>query len=354
MATLAVLVVACPCAMGIAAPLATAVAIAFAARRGVAVRGGEAMERLGQVTDVFLDKTGTLTLGEPTVRDVLPAGDIDPNRLLTALAGLESASEHVLAKAVLSEAARRGLPLPPIRDVQAVPGGITGQVCLDGQWHRVVAGSENRDSHLFPCMTSLTKIGDCPYFRVDVDGAVWGHVAVEDQPRSDAASAVEQLRALGVRVTLLSGDRAEAAEPLAARMGISAVESRCEPGRKMELLRLAREANHAVTAMVGDGINDAPALAQADIGIAMGGGTDLAKRAGNVVLLSNRLEQIPWLIALSRRTRKVIWQNLAWAIAYNAVALAAAAAGVLHPLLAAVAMIVSSLTLLGNSLRLGR
>ena len=190
--------------------------------------------------------------------------------------------------------------------------------------------------------------------HVAVDEAYWGHVTVEDQPRSDAASAVEQLRALGVRVTLLSGDRAEAAEPLAARMGIDAVESRCEPGRKMELLRQARETNHAVTAMVGDGINDAPALAQADIGIAMGGGTDLAKRAGNVVLLSNRLEQVPWLIALSRRTRKVIWQNLAWALAYNAIALAAAAAGVLHPLLAAVAMIVSSLTLLGNSPRLGR
>ena len=178
-----------------------------------------------------------------------------------------------------------------------------------------------------------------------------GRLFWSDNIREGAQATVRELQSSGIQTVLLSGDRSEATRMAAERIGIAKVLAPCGPDEKIEIIRAAQRAG-ATVAMVGDGVNDAPALASADIGIALGAGTDLARQSGNVVLLSNRLTRIPWLMALSRRTRQIIRQNLSWAFGYNAIALAAAAAGVLHPLIAAVAMVVSSLTVLSNSLRL--
>jgi len=392
LAALAVLVVACPCAMGIATSLATALAIGRAAREGVLVRGGDVLERIGRIGTVFFDKTGTLTVGRPTVVAVeVLDGAAGENEVLAHLAALESASEHALGRAVVDEARRRGIVVGVARDVQIVPGqGLRGQVMLGGRTREVVAGTEGLLQNCRPCRVGALHppssceengSGGCraPTLhigqqarraKVDADGATviniaWdgrprGRVWLVDSVRLDAAEAVRHLREIGIESVLLSGDRPEAARAVAAQVGIEAVEAPRRPDEKVDAVRAptVRSGLHppsrSLVAMVGDGINDAPALAAADVGIALGAGTDLARQAGHVVLLSDRLEQVPWLVALSRQTRRIIRQNLFWAFGYNAVALAAAAMGWLHPLLAAAAMVASSLTVLGNSLRLRR
>jgi heavy metal translocating P-type ATPase len=404
LAALAVLVVACPCAMGIATSLATALAIGRAAREGVLVRGGDVLERIGRIGTVFFDKTGTLTAGRPTVAAVEALdGVASEDEVLAWLAGLESASEHTLARAVVTEARRRGIAAGVASNVEVVPGqGLRGRVTLGGRTREVVAGTENFvTSAASEAVTSPRwQAGGegATVIEIAWDGRPRGRVWLVDVVRPDAAVAVRRLRDAGIASVLLSGDRLEAARAVAAQVGIAAVEAPRQPDEKVVVLRapthllrggapfspLPTEGEGAgvrgtlrlrhpspglrppspargegqrhgtLVAMVGDGINDAPALAAADVGIALGAGTDLARQAGHVVLLSDRLEQIPWIVALSRRTRSIIRQNLWWALGYNAIALAAAALGWLHPLLAAVAMVVSSLTVLGNSLRLRR
>jgi len=376
---LAILAVTCPCAMGIATPLATALAIARAARAGVLVRNGDALERIGDVRTVFFDKTGTVTCGDLRIQEITPLGaGVTERDVLSHLAALESGSEHAVARAVTAEAKARGLAPEPAREVEILPGqGLRGKVGLDGQVRDLVAGTaeflraagiacEGSGALSFRLLTPSNSHADTakgsgaehielltPTTVVCVawDGQVRGRVALTDVPRADAAEAMGQLREAGVTTVLLSGDGAECARAVAAAIGIDQVEAPRRPEEKIALVRAAASGRHPV-AMVGDGINDAPALATADVGIAMAAGTDLAKQAGDVVLLADRLTQVPWLIALSRRTRRIIRQNLAWAVGYNLVALTAAALGWLHPLLAAVAMLVSSLTVLGNSLRL--
>ena len=353
LAALAVLVVACPCALGIATPLATALAIGRAAREGALVRGGDVMERIGEVATVFLDKTGTVTAGRPSVKRVEAFGpQTSADEILTYLAGLESAGEHSLARAIVGEARRRGLPAAAVDQVRIVAGqGAAGRVTVGGVMREVVAGSE---SFVQPAggPSHAALDGDTAVL-VAWDGETRGRVLLADAVRPEAREAVRRLHAAGVRTVLVSGDTLEAARAVAAQVGIERVEAPRRPDEKIAAIRAAA-ATGKVVAMVGDGINDAPALAAAHVGIALAAGTDLARQAGNVVLVSDRLTQIPWLVALSRQTRRTIRQNLAWAFGYNAVALAAAAAGWLHPLLAAVAMVVSSLTVLGNSLRLQR
>ena len=426
---LSVLVVACPCAMGIAAPLATALAIGRAARRGILVRGGDTLERVGQVRTVFFDKTGTVTAGRPTVAAVEPSDPATtPDEILGWLAGLESASEHALARAVLAEAAARGLEIGAARAVEVVPGlGLSGTVTRGGATREVLAGTAAFVRPGGPVNElDVSDDGALTVIEVAWNGQARGRVLLRDAIRSDAAEAVRTLRQAGIDCVLVSGDRLEAARAVADQVGIEHVEAPRRPEEKIEAIRAAQgacgtaalgcavprdsrtpEGRRATgvavapigchpergrrgarvegsgraagqtakatarfldslrslgmtapgtcagaVAMVGDGINDAPALAAADVGIALGAGTDLARQAGHVVLLADRLAQIPWLVALSRRTRRIIRQNLLWAISYNAVALAAAAAGYLHPLLAAVAMVISSLTVLANSLRL--
>jgi cation transport ATPase len=353
------------------------------------------MERIGGVATVFFDKTGTVTEGRPAVTAV---ESLDPalgaDEVLAALAALESASEHTLARAIVAEARRRGIDISSPRDVQVFPGqGLRGEVPAGGAVYIVTAGTEgfvetncglriadcelenkDKDHRIPPSLAvqsairnpqsaiglSSPVLSDATVVYVAWAGRVRGRVFLADAVRPGAAEAVRRLRGQGVAVALLSGDRAEAARAVAAEIGIERVEAPRRPQEKIAALRAESWSPFGLTmppsavAMVGDGINDAPALAAADVGIALGAGTDLARQSGHVVLLSDRLMQIPWLIALSRRTRTIIRQNLAWAFGYNAIALAAAAAGVLHPLLAAVAMVVSSLTVLANSLRLQR
>jgi heavy metal translocating P-type ATPase len=379
-AALAVLVVACPCAMGIAAPLATALAIARAARAGVLVRGGDVMERVGRIGTIFFDKTGTLTEGRPAVREVhvLDPGT-DADAILSRLAALEGTSGHALGRAVRQEAARRHLAVGIASGVEIVPGrGLRGTVTLGGESEEVSAGTSEfverqatgcrlqatgmaetvpplcRTCSLRPAACGLPSDDGATVIDVSWQGRPQGRVLLADEIRPDAAEAVRQLRAAGVEPIILSGDRPEAARQVAAAVGIDRVEAPRRPDEKLAVIQAAACGLRPAVCFVGDGINDAPALAAADVGIALGAGTDLARQAGHVVLLSDRLAQVPWLVALSRQTRRIIRQNLWWAFGYNAVALAAAAAGVLHPLLAAVAMVVSSLTVLGNSLRLQR
>ncbi len=392
---LSVIVVACPCALGLATPLVTALALGLAARAGILVRGGDVLERIGRIETIFFDKTGTVTAGRLSVAEIRP---LDPalssDDLLAALATLEQGSEHPVAQAILAAARSRNLALGSVADLQAVPGhGLWGLVTREGITRQVRAGtvefvgateansnenglnpspgpegppSPKGEGFAAPAADSSTLI------YVAWENKVRGTISLTDALRPDAAAAVAQLRALGLVPALLSGDRLSAAQTIARSLGLDRVEAPCPPDRKIALIQEAKGIKTALpgqdapathgqdaratggVALVGDGLNDAPALAAADVGFALGGGTDLARQAGGVVLLGDRLTDLPWLVALSRRTRRLIKQNLAWAFAYNAVALTAAALGLLHPLLAALAMVVSSLTVLANSLRLLR
>lgn len=355
LSALSVLVVACPCTMGIATPLATALAMARAARAGIVVRGGAVLERLAGMNLFFFDKTGTLTAGEPVLREVrVLSADLDEGEILARVAGLETASEHLLARALVREAGARGLAPAAASFVEVVPGcGLSGLTTWQQVVKRVTVGSpaflvpgaaEARASSL-PDTASVVDVA--------FDALLVARLVFEDSVRPGAGACLAGLRTLGIPAALLSGDRAPAAAALAAELGISRVQAPCTPTQKIAELRKEAASGRTV-AMVGDGVNDAPALAAADVGIAFGSGTDLARQAGNVVILSDRLEQVPWLVQLSRGTGRIIRQNLAWSFLYNTLAVAAAVAGLLHPLLAALAMVLSSLTVLGNSLRISR
>jgi cation transport ATPase len=530
MVALSVLVVACPCAMGIAGPLVTALAIAHAAANGAIVRGGDVLERLGQIQQVFWDKTGTITTGKPTVAAIEPFAPVDmkaleiddqeefatetqrPQRkeeqqcvssvpsvspwstssfsqvpiadsadnLLQFLATLEATTSHCLGQAIVQAAKAKGIALGQATNVRNHPGlGISGQVTCGQVTRQVIAGSQdfvlqslhatgaatasrlaNTDNPQspaihnpqFPCNPqSAIDNRQSTMIYVAYDGQLAGRVTLTDNPRPDAAQATDQLAKMGIASDLLSGDSYDASQATARQVGINSVHAPCRPQEKIDLIKSAMElgstafpgcepvcrvagalANQRAPSvqsqirmddganqrpalepsgirnairrfrrlmqigkkhlrksaksadclpignrpfdrltapgpaegqsaignrqsaimMVGDGVNDAPALAQADIGVAIGGGTDLARQAGNVILLSNQLSQLPWLISLSKFSRHIIRQNLYWALAYNAIAIAAAATGHLHPLLAAVAMVVSSLTVLWNALRI--
>ena len=385
LSALSVLVVACPCSIGIATPLATSLAIARAARAGIIVRGGRAMEQIAATDLVFFDKTGTLTVGEPKLQgiEIVDPG-VGSGELLGRLAALESASGHLLGKAVVAAALRDGCEPGSVSEVRVLPGsGISGAVTWRGTTKRVVAGSEvfldaeggppspaandaGTSAFLAAGTGSLSGDGTSAEVHPDLgtgaegnstiiavawEGKLRGRVLWSDALRPDAGRCVTALADSGISSVLLSGDRLPAALSVAGGTGISHVKAPCSPTQKLLAITKSIAAGHFV-AMVGDGINDAPALAAAQTGIAFGAGTDLARQAGNVVILSGRLMQVYWLIGLSRKTGNVIRGNFAWSFGYNLVALGAAAAGLLHPLLAALAMVVSSLTVLGNSLRI--
>jgi heavy metal translocating P-type ATPase len=346
MAALAVLVVSCPCSMGIAAPLATAAAVGRAARAGIVVRGGDVLENAGAVTVVCLDKTGTVTEPVPRLRRVETlTEDSSRDDILAWLAPLEVGLPHPIARAVVDSARERGEISGRAAGVKLFPGGVSGAVTIGGETRSVVAGTEE----------SVTGIaGTEPgCIVVALDGKPQARLHFTDSIRKEAREAVAELRRMEIRTVLLSGDGEEATERVALKSGIDAFVFRSLPEGKTEFVNEGTARGERM-AMAGDGVNDGPALAAAEVGIAMGGGADLARCAGNVILLGEDLRHIPWLIGLGRASRRIIMQNLAWGIGYNAVALTAAAAGYLHPLLAAVAMALSSVTVLGNSLRLSR
>ena len=350
----AVLVVACPCALGLATPVAVMVGTGRGAEMGLLIRGGEALERIRALRAVVFDKTGTLTLGTPAVVDVSPVGGADVRRALILAAAIEQASEHPLARAVV-DAAPAG-PLPPAEGIEAVPGGgVRGRV--DGS--EVAVGSMRWLAEIGAETGAGTSLADAAAHRarspfgVAVDGRVAAVISVADPLRPDSARGVESLRALGLHVVLATGDVRASAEAIATEAGIPEVRAELRPQDKAALVRELRAA-HGPVAMVGDGINDAPALALADVGIAMASGTGVAMAAADITIVHGDIEAVSLAIALSRATLRTIRQNLAWAFGYNVLLVPLAAVGILPPIWAALAMACSSVSVVLNALRLRR
>jgi Cu+-exporting ATPase len=364
----AVLVIACPCALGLATPTAVMVGTGRGARMGILFRSSEALELAKAAKVVVLDKTGTITRGEPAVLDVVSA-DGDEARLLTLAAAAERRSEHPLARAVVAEADKRGLQAKAPTNFEAVPGRgvvamiestpvIVGTSALLHEW------SVSTDD-LAARAREIEASARTPLW-VAIDGKAAGLIGVADAVKDGSVEAIASLRESGLDVVMLTGDNERVARAIAREVGIEHVRAEVLPAQKADVVRELQEGGRVVVAMVGDGINDAPALAQADVGIALGTGTDVAMEAADVTLMRGDLRAVPQALALSRATMRSIEQNLFWAFFYN-VALIPIAAGAfyaltflpmmlraLHPILAALAMAMSSVTVVGNSLRLGR
>jgi Cu+-exporting ATPase len=331
-AAVAVLVIACPCALGLATPTALLVGTGRGAQLGILIKGPEILEQTRRVDTIVLDKTGTVTEGRMELIGVSPANGAGRGEILRLAGAVEAASEHPVARAVAHAAQAELGQLPPVREFRSTPGvGVAGSV--DG--HDVWVG--RRDGAL----------------EVGWDGVVRGTLEVCDAVKATSAAAVRELEALGLAPVLLTGDARGTAERVAAEVGIAEVRAGVDPGGKAaELRRLQAEGR--VVAMVGDGVNDAPALAQADLGLAMGTGADVAIEASDLTLVSGDLRAAADAVRLSRRTLRTIKGNLFWAFAYNVAAIPVAAAGLLNPMIAAAAMAGSSLFVVTNSLRLRR
>jgi Cu+-exporting ATPase len=364
-AAVAVLIIACPCAMGLAVPTAVMVATGKGAELGVLIKGGEALQRAGAIDTVVLDKTGTVTEGRPTVTDVIGAPDAtrDERALLALVAAVEASSEHPLADAILRRARDLGIVIPRAERFRAVPGrGAEGVV--DG--HEVAVGNEAMMSDLPVDVSPLREraaelAGEAktPVY-VAIDGALAAVVAVTDPIKATSREAIARLRAMGIEVVMLTGDNRRTADAVARAAGIARVVAGVPPeGKVAEIGRLQSEGH--VVAMVGDGVNDSAAIAMSDVGIAIGTGTDVAVEAADVVLMRGDLHGVVHAIALSRRTMRTMKQNLFWAFAYNVVGIPIAA-GVLYPalglmlnpIIASAAMAFSSVSVVANSLRLRR
>ncbi|MGA8832060.1 MAG: heavy metal translocating P-type ATPase, partial [Desulfomonilaceae bacterium] len=356
-----VLIIACPCAMGLATPTAIMVGTGAAAEKGILIKGGEILEKVCKVDTVVFDKTGTLTQGKPQVVDVITFGEITKDELLRVAASLESLSEHPLAKSICDTASELGLKLYPVEAFNSLSGGgVQGNV--DGAFTLVgslrMLQTENVDvSDVAIKFQSLEDLGRT-VVTVSKAGKVIGLLGISDMLRSSAAPAVQRLKQMGIKVAMITGDNRLVAEATGKALGIDQVLSEVLPADKSgEIGRLQQEGR--IVAMVGDGINDAPALSAADIGIAVAAGSDIAIEAGSITLMTSDLNLVPTSIYLSAQTMKIIRQNLFWAFFYNSLGIPVAA-GVLYPffgilltpVIAALAMAMSSVSVVSNSLRL--
>lgn len=364
-AAVAVLIIACPCAMGLAVPTAVMVATGKGAERGILIKGGEALQRSGQINTVVLDKTGTITEGRPTVTDVIPflGSEWTEKDLVRLVASLEASSEHPLAEAIVRYAQEQSLILEEIESFESVTGqGATGVV----QGVALAVGNEALMSDYAVDLTEtkeeterLAGEGKTPMY-IAINGQLAGMIAVADPIKPTSREAIQKLKRLGLTVVMLTGDHPRTAEAIARQAGIDHVVAGVLPEGKVAEVRRRQQAGEVV-AMVGDGINDAPALAQADGGFAIGTGTDIALEASDVTLMRNDLHGVASAILLARRTMRTMKQNLFWAFVYNVVGIPVAA-GILYPvfgillspILASTAMAFSSVSVVMNSLRLRR
>jgi heavy metal translocating P-type ATPase len=360
LAALAVLTIACPCALGLATPMALWAAIGRAAQAGVLIRDGDALATLARVKTVCFDKTGTLTTGRPMIREVRVAAGVDHDELLAVASAVARTSSHPLSRAIVEYAqAERAVAafMSPI-EARTIPGGgiavrvpgIRGEVFLGSRRWLAECGQTSPGESFDP---ADDRTGESPLAETLLawDGRIRGQFLAHETPRPQGAIAIAELERLGIQTVMLTGDRHARARALAAPLGL-AVRADLLPEDKLAAIRSFQTAGPV--AMVGDGINDAPALAAADIGIALGSGTDISRHTAAVCLLADDLGRIPWLVRLSQATVRTIRWNLVWAFAYNILGIGLAAAGWLHPVLAAIAMGASSLLVIGNSLVLAQ
>jgi Cu+-exporting ATPase len=354
-AAVAVLVVACPCALGLATPTAIMVGSGMGAERGILIKNAEILQRTRRLNAVVLDKTGTLTEGRPQVLEVVSLGALSNDELLTLAATAESPSEHPLSRAIVDAAVDAGLAVGTPSNFEAITArGV--QAMVEGQL--VQAGNLRLfEEYGFPLTddfrgrVAAMEAAGRTVIAVAADGRIEGLFGIADEVKQNARRAVEALQARGLRVIMMTGDNEQAAAAVAARVGITEFRAGAKPEDKLALVGELQAGGLSV-AMVGDGINDAPALARADIGIAMSTGTDVAIEAGDITLLNGDVSKIAEAIALSRATLTAIRQNLVWAFGYNVVMIPVAAAGLLNPILAGAAMAFSSVSVMANSLRL--
>lgn len=356
LAFIAVLIISCPCALGVATPAALMVGVGKGAEAGILIRGAEVLERAENLNTVVFDKTGTLTRGEPSVTDVVTLGPLAEQDILKIAGAIESGSEHPLGEAIVRAARHQSGDLPNISGFEAIPGhGIRGKVedkdVLLGNRRLFlregidIAAAETR-------MTQLEAQGKTAML-VGREGKLAGVIAVADTLKPEAAEAVAALRRLKVEVIMLTGDNQRTAQAIAKELGIDQVIAEVLPSDKARIIQYLQKKGRAV-AMVGDGVNDAPALATADIGIAIGSGSDVAKETGNIILVKNDVRDVVAAIRLSRATMRKIKQNLFWAFIYNTLGIPIAALGFLNPIIAAAAMALSSLSVIVNSALLKR
>ncbi len=360
----AVLTIACPCALGLATPTAIMVGTGKGAELGILIKSGEALETAHKVDTIVFDKTGTITEGRPALTDILPAQSVTEDRILALAASAEKASEHPLGEAIVRAASDRGLALPACTAFETIPGKgivakIEGSEFLLGNVRHLEGKGASIPVRALDQARQLAEAGKTPMFA-SLDGSFIGIVAVADTVKAQSAAAIASLHAMGLKTVMITGDSSPTARAIAAQVGIDTVRAEVLPGDKAQEVKALQAGGHIV-AMVGDGINDAPALAQADIGIAIGSGTDIAMESADIVLMKSDLADVPVALRLSKRVMRIIRQNLFWAFGYNVLGIPVAA-GILHafggpllsPVIAAAAMSMSSVSVLTNALRLRR
>ena len=351
----AVLIIACPCALGLATPTAIIVGTGLGASHGILIKNGESLEQAHKISTIVIDKTGTITEGTPSVTDVI-SNQLEKEEFLSYVASVENKSEHPIARAVVEYARSQKIPFKNVDSFQSVTGfGITA--IIDNK--PVLVGTDSlmkeysiKTDEFQNEFSNLSNLGKTAIYAA-IDGKIRGLLAVEDPIKKSSAEAIARLKEMKVKVVMLTGDNQKTAEAIANRVGIENYSAQVLPKDKSGIVEEYRK-NNEVVAMAGDGINDSPALAASDVGIAMGTGTDVAIETSDITLLNGDLNSLVNVIKLSRQTLKTIKQNLFWAFIYNIIGIPLAALGMLNPMFAALAMSFSSVSVVSNSLRLRR